>query len=48
MERNVRRCEQLYLRVDNYLEGDGKALALIQLFGREAFLVFGLIFITAI
>ena len=44
MERNVRRCEQLYLRVDNYLKVDGKALALTQLFGREAFLVFGLIF----
>jgi hypothetical protein len=44
MERNVRRCEQLYLRIDNYLEGDGKALALTQLLGREAFLIFGLIF----
>ena len=42
MEGNVRRCEQLYLRIDNYLEGDGTALALPQLFGREAFLVFGL------
>ena len=44
MERNVRRCEQLYLRIDNYLEGEGKALALTQLLGREAFLIFGLIF----
>jgi len=44
MERNVRRCEQLYLRVDNDLKVDGKALALTQLLGREAFLIFGLIF----
>jgi hypothetical protein len=44
MERNVRRCEQLYLRVDDYLKVDGKALALTQLFGCEAFLIFGLIF----
>ena len=44
VEGNIRRCEQIYMRIDDYVEVDGYSLALAQLFGGEGFLIFGLIF----
>ena len=44
IEGNIRRCKQIYLWIDDCVEGDGHSLPFTQLFGGEAFLVFGLIF----
>ena len=44
IEGNIRRCEQIYMRIDNYVEVDGYSLALAQLSGGKGFLILGLIF----
>jgi hypothetical protein len=44
IEGNIRRCKQIYLWIDDCVEGDWHSLPFAQLFGGEAFLVFGLIF----